>query len=60
MLPVFLIQAIRKLPIEISCLLTYFLKAAPENKLDAIVGGKRKQKVGLVVLAKLLLQKTKH
>ena len=37
------------LPIEISCLLTYFLEASPENKLNAIVIGKRKRKVGLVV-----------
>ena len=36
------------LPIEISCLLTYFLEASPENKLNAIVIGKRKRKVGLV------------
>ena len=40
------------LPIEISCLLTYFLEASPENKLNAIVIGKRKRKVGLVVPAK--------
>ena len=40
------------LPIEISCLLTYFLEASPENKLNAIVIGKRKREVGLVVPAK--------
>ena len=40
------------LPIEISCLLTNFLKAAPENKLDAIAVGKRKREVGLIVPAK--------
>ena len=40
------------LPIEISCLLTYFLEASPENKLNAIVIGKRKLEVGLVVPAK--------
>ena len=34
------------LPIEISCLLTYFLEASPENKLNAIVIGKRKREVG--------------
>ena len=28
--------------IEIYCLWTHFLKTAPENKLDAIVAGKRK------------------
>ena len=39
-------------PIEISCLLTYFLEASPENKLNAIVIGKRKWEVGLVVPAK--------
>ena len=33
----------RHLPIEIFCLLTCFLKAFPENRLDAIVVGKRKQ-----------------
>ena len=38
--------------IEISCLLTHFLEASPENKLNAIVIGKRKRKVGLVVPAK--------
>ena len=40
------------LPIEISCLLTYFLEASPEKKLNAIVIGKRKREVGLVVPAK--------
>ena len=40
------------LPIEISCLLTYFLEASPENKLNVIVTGKRKREVGLVVPAK--------
>ena len=40
------------LPIEISFLLTYFLEASPENKLNAIVIGKRKREVGLVVPAK--------
>ena len=40
------------LPIEIACLLTYFLEASPENKLNAIVIGKRKREVGLVVPAK--------
>ena len=40
------------LPIEISCLLTNFLNAAPENKLTAFVVGKRKREVGLVVPAK--------
>ena len=40
------------LPIEISCLLTYFLKAAPGNKIDAIVAGKRKMELGLAVLVK--------
>ena len=39
------------LPIEISCLLTNFLNAAPENKLEAFVVGKRKREVGLVVPA---------
>ena len=40
------------LPVEISCLLTYFLEASPENRLNAIVIGKRKREVGLVVPAK--------
>ena len=38
------------LPIEISCLLTYFLKAVPENKLDAIIAGKRRQDLDLMSL----------
>ena len=41
-----------RLPIEISCLLTYFLEASPENKLNAIVIGKGKREVGLVAPAK--------
>ena len=40
------------LPIEISCLLTYFLEAYLENKLNAIVIGKRKREIGSVVQAK--------
>ena len=36
----------------ISCLLKYFLKAAPENKLGVIIAGKRKREVKLVVPAK--------
>ena len=40
------------LPIEISCLLTHFFEASPENKLNAIVIGKRKREVGLVFPAK--------
>ena len=40
------------LPIELSCLLKYFLEASPENNLIAVVTGKRKREVGLVVLAK--------
>ena len=40
------------LPIEISCLLTYLLKATPENKLDKIVADKRKPEVRLVVSVK--------
>ena len=43
---------VEHLPIEISCLLTYFLEASPENKLNAIVIGKRKREVGLVVPTK--------
>ena len=40
------------LPIEISCFLTKVLNAAPENKLDAIVAGKRKREVGAAVPVK--------
>ena len=40
------------LPIEISCLLLYFLEASPENKLIAMLIGKRKREVGLAVPAK--------
>ena len=45
----------------ISCLLTYFLKAAPENKLGVIIAGKRNGKLNLLSLqSKLLLHRTKH
>ena len=40
------------LPIELSCLLKYFLEASPENNLIAVVTEKRKREVGLVVPAK--------
>ena len=40
------------LSIEVSCLITYLLQASPENKLFAVVTGKRKREVGLVVPAK--------
>ena len=40
------------LTIELSCLLKYFLEASPENNLIAVVTGKRKREVGLVVPAK--------
>ena len=43
------------LPIEISCLLTNFLNAAPENKLEAFVVGKRKREVELDVRAKYVV-----
>ena len=39
-------------PIELSCLLKYFLEASPENNLITVVTGKRKREVGLVVPAK--------
>ena len=45
-------QLVGHLPIELSCLLTNFLNAAPKNKLNAFVIGKRKREVGLVVPAK--------
>ena len=40
--------------LPVSSLLTTFLKAAPENNLDAIVARKRKRDVGLVVPEKLV------
>lgn len=40
------------IPIELSSLMTYFLKAAHGNQLTAKVIGKRKREVGLVVPAK--------
>ena len=40
------------LPMELSCLLTNFLNAGAENKLHAIVIGKRKREMGLFVPAK--------
>ena len=40
------------LPIELSCLLKYFLDASPENNLIAVVTRKRKRGAGLVVPAK--------
>ena len=40
------------LPKELSCLLKYFLEASPGNNLIAVVTGKRKREVGLVVPAK--------
>ena len=40
--------------------MTYSLKAAPENNLNGIIGGKRKDKVGLLVPAKyVVLTKSK-
>ena len=38
------------LPIEISCLLTHFFKAVPENKLDVIAAGKRRQDLDIMSL----------
>ena len=43
---------VRHLPRELSCLLKYFLEASPESNLVAVVTGKRKREVGLVVPAK--------
>ena len=40
------------LPLELSRLLTYFLEAHPENKLDAVVIEKRKREHGLIIPAK--------
>ena len=40
--------------------MTYFLKAGPENKLNEIIAGKRKQEVGLLVPVKyVVLTKSK-
>ena len=40
--------------------MTYFLKAGPENKLNGIIAGERKQEVGLFVPLKyFLLTKSK-
>ena len=42
------------IPIEISSVVDYFLRDSPENRLDAIVIGKRKREVGLVIPAKYI------
>ena len=40
--------------------MTYSLKAAPENKINGIIAGKRKRQVGLLVPAKyVILTKSK-
>ena len=46
-------------PVEISCLLTHFLKAEKENSLSVIVIGGRKKEKGLVIPAKFVA-KTKQ
>ena len=45
-------QLIGHIPIEISQLISYFLEAATTNTMTAIVTGKRKHEIGLVVPAK--------
>ena len=40
------------LPMEVSCLLTNFLHATSDNKLEANVAGKRKREMGLIVPVK--------
>ena len=45
-------QLIGHIPIEISQLISYFLEAATTNTMTAVVTGKRKRKIGLVVPAK--------
>ena len=45
-------QLIGHIPIEISQLINYFLEAATTNTLTAVVTGKRKLEIGLVVTAK--------
>ena len=42
------------IPIEISSVIDYFLRDSPDNRLDAIVIGKRKREVGLVIPASTL------
>ena len=43
---------VRHIPIELSSLMTYFLRAEHTNQLSATVIGKRKRELGLVVPAK--------
>ena len=45
-------QLIGHIPIEISQLISYFLEAATTNTMTAVVTGKRKREIGLVVPAK--------
>ena len=45
-------QLIGHIPIEISQLINYFLEAATTNTMTAVVTGKRKREIGLVVPAK--------
>ena len=45
-------QLIGHIPIEISQLISYFLEAASTNTMTAVVTGKRKREIGLVVPAK--------
>ena len=40
------------IPIELSCLIDYFMKTAEENFVSALVVGPQKREVGLVVPAK--------
>ena len=45
-------QLIGHIPIEISQLINYFLEAATTNTMTAVVTGKRKREIGLVVPTK--------
>ena len=45
-------QLIGHIPIEISQLINYFLEAATTNTMTAVVRGKRKREISLVVPAK--------
>ena len=50
-------QLIGHIPIKISQLMNYFLEAATTNTMTAVVTGKRKREIGLVVPAKYVAYK---
>ena len=53
-------QLIGHIPIEISQLMNYFLEAATTNTMTAVVTGKRKREIGLVVPAKYVAYTENH